>query len=138
MGLVAINHTSVQGGCLAVSDTRNAATETRVDDLAGWIAQQTKDVASPMAYTWRNQQHVCARGDDGSLPHWSWAPGQEIVNQNWGGQLVGTPTGFNHPLARPRHDRHDRNSCRSPSSRGDRGNPRRSRNPRSQPRQKNY
>jgi trypsin/VCBS repeat protein len=35
--LVAINHTSLQGGCLGSAETRREAVETRIDDIAGWI-----------------------------------------------------------------------------------------------------
>ncbi|GAA0492855.1 esterase [Paractinoplanes deccanensis] len=35
--LVAIHHTSWQGGCAGSDETRREAVETRVDDLAGWI-----------------------------------------------------------------------------------------------------
>ena len=36
--LVAVHDSSWQGGCLGVTETRRGAVETRVDDLAGWIA----------------------------------------------------------------------------------------------------
>ncbi|MET8464312.1 FG-GAP-like repeat-containing protein [Micromonospora zamorensis] len=39
--LVAVHATSWQGGCLAETETRRDATETRVDDLADWIHQNT-------------------------------------------------------------------------------------------------
>lgn len=39
--LVAITNTSWQSGCLAEKETRTGATQARVDDLAGWIAEQT-------------------------------------------------------------------------------------------------
>jgi hypothetical protein len=35
--LVAIHHVSWQNGCLIETESRQGATETRVDDLAGWI-----------------------------------------------------------------------------------------------------
>ncbi|MFD1366765.1 trypsin-like serine protease [Actinoplanes sichuanensis] len=35
--LVALNHTSAQGGCLGQTETARTAVETRVDDLAAWI-----------------------------------------------------------------------------------------------------
>ncbi|HEX8865705.1 MAG TPA: discoidin domain-containing protein [Lentzea sp.] len=37
--LVAINSTSWQHGCLGVTETRQGSTESRVDDLTGWIGQ---------------------------------------------------------------------------------------------------
>ena len=37
--LVAVNHTSWQNGCLGVTETRQGAVETRVDDIADWIRQ---------------------------------------------------------------------------------------------------
>ncbi|WP_433389254.1 FG-GAP-like repeat-containing protein [Micromonospora sp. KLBMP9576] len=39
--LVAVHDTSWQGGCLAETETRRGAVETRTDDLAGWIRQNT-------------------------------------------------------------------------------------------------
>ncbi|MFG1954167.1 FG-GAP-like repeat-containing protein [Micromonospora sp. NPDC048830] len=39
--LVAVHDTSWQGGCLAEAETRRDGTETRVDDLGGWIRQNT-------------------------------------------------------------------------------------------------
>ncbi|WBB65442.1 FG-GAP-like repeat-containing protein [Micromonospora sp. WMMD812] len=39
--LVAVHHTSWQGGCLAETETRRGAVETRVDDLAGWVRAST-------------------------------------------------------------------------------------------------
>ncbi|MET7669096.1 S1 family peptidase [Micromonospora luteifusca] len=41
--LVALHDRSWQGGCLAESETRRTATEVRVDDLGGWIAQSTRN-----------------------------------------------------------------------------------------------
>ncbi|MEV1320784.1 trypsin-like serine protease [Micromonospora arborensis] len=41
--LVALHDRSWQGGCLAESETRRTATEVRVDDLGGWIAQNTRN-----------------------------------------------------------------------------------------------
>ncbi|HKN50987.1 MAG TPA: trypsin-like serine protease, partial [Amycolatopsis sp.] len=38
--LVGINSTSWQHGCLTVTETRQGSTETRTDDIAGWINQQ--------------------------------------------------------------------------------------------------
>ncbi len=44
--LVGVHDESWQGGCLGNSaETRRGATETRVDDLAGWIRQTSSDVA---------------------------------------------------------------------------------------------
>ncbi|MEW2376831.1 FG-GAP-like repeat-containing protein [Micromonospora sp. NPDC047812] len=39
--LAAVHDASWQGGCLAETETRRDATETRIDDLAGWIRQNT-------------------------------------------------------------------------------------------------
>ncbi len=39
--LVAIHHTAWQNLCYGSTDTRQGAVDTRVDDLAGWIAQTT-------------------------------------------------------------------------------------------------
>lgn len=39
--LVGVHHTSYQGGCLGATSTRRDATETRVDDLRGWIGTYT-------------------------------------------------------------------------------------------------
>ncbi|MGN9763671.1 FG-GAP-like repeat-containing protein [Micromonospora sp. SD12] len=39
--LAAVHDASWQGGCLAETETRRDATETRIDDLAGWIRQHT-------------------------------------------------------------------------------------------------
>ena len=39
--LVALHHTSWQTGCLGETETRRGAVETRVDDLAGWITQNS-------------------------------------------------------------------------------------------------
>ncbi|MGC4790134.1 FG-GAP-like repeat-containing protein [Micromonospora sp. DT178] len=44
--LVAVHATSWQGGCLAETETRRDATETRTDDLAGWIRQNTPNNCS--------------------------------------------------------------------------------------------
>lgn len=43
MELVAVHHTSWQGGCLAnKTETRRGAVETRVDDLSQWFAQNAR------------------------------------------------------------------------------------------------
>ncbi|RJQ89986.1 ricin-type beta-trefoil lectin domain protein [Amycolatopsis panacis] len=39
--LVAVHDTSWQHGCLAVTETRQGSTESRVDNLVDWIGQQT-------------------------------------------------------------------------------------------------
>ncbi|WP_249998973.1 trypsin-like serine protease [Actinoplanes sp. M2I2] len=39
--LVGLHHTSYQGGCLSVTETRRDAVETRVDDLAAWFTANT-------------------------------------------------------------------------------------------------
>ncbi|MEU6072168.1 FG-GAP-like repeat-containing protein [Micromonospora sp. NPDC047074] len=44
--LVAVHATSWQGGCLGETETRRDATETRIDDLAGWIRQNTPNNCS--------------------------------------------------------------------------------------------
>jgi hypothetical protein len=44
--LLGIHSTSWQHGCLGVTDTRQGSTETRVDDLAGWIKQVTNPVSN--------------------------------------------------------------------------------------------
>lgn len=44
--LVGIHHTSYQGGCLGTTSTRRDATETRVDDLRGWIGSFTSPTSA--------------------------------------------------------------------------------------------
>jgi hypothetical protein len=79
--LVALNHTSLQGGCLGSTETRRDATETRVDDLVTWIqgyvpgglAQDHRDdvtmvyaystgAASPFTFTTAANGAMAARG----------------------------------------------------------------------------
>ncbi len=43
--LVAINSASWQRGCFGETETRNGATETRLDDIAAWIKDSTKTQA---------------------------------------------------------------------------------------------
>ncbi|MFT7840722.1 trypsin-like serine protease [Saccharothrix sp. BKS2] len=40
--LIAVHHTSWQAGCLDSTETRQGATETRVDDIASWIGQRLR------------------------------------------------------------------------------------------------
>jgi hypothetical protein len=42
--LAGIHSASWQGGCFAETETRRGATESRVDDIAAWIAEQAKPV----------------------------------------------------------------------------------------------
>ena len=48
--LAGINDRSWQGGCYAETETRREATETRVDDIAGWINEQTRFRGIPAFY----------------------------------------------------------------------------------------
>jgi hypothetical protein len=43
--LVAIGHSSWQGGCVGTTETRRGAVETRVDDIRDWIRLATADVS---------------------------------------------------------------------------------------------
>ncbi|NKY41162.1 trypsin-like serine protease, partial [Cellulomonas septica] len=61
--LVAIHHTAYQGGCLGSTATKQAATETRVDTLAGWITQNTVKSCGPTPAPAPAQQPVA----DGQL-----------------------------------------------------------------------
>ncbi|WP_258724741.1 S1 family peptidase [Cellulomonas sp. NS3] len=45
--LVAIHHTASQGGCLGSTTTAQGATETRVDDLRGWLTQNIRPDCAP-------------------------------------------------------------------------------------------
>jgi hypothetical protein len=47
---VAINSSALQGGCLAETETRREATETRLDDLAQWISETTRFRGFPVFY----------------------------------------------------------------------------------------
>ncbi|TCO62268.1 S1 family peptidase [Actinocrispum wychmicini] len=48
--LVAIHHTSWQNGCLDSTETRQGATETRLDTIADWVSQQVRgDAYTPLA-----------------------------------------------------------------------------------------
>jgi len=67
--LVGIHHTAYQGGCLGATTTRQDATETRVDDLRGWISSHTQS------------QDVCGQA--------AAASSSSIAS----GQLVRTPDG---------------------------------------------
>ena len=42
--LYAINNTSWQRGCLGSTETRDGATATRLDDIKGWIEQNTREL----------------------------------------------------------------------------------------------
>ncbi|KGM02416.1 esterase [Cellulomonas cellasea DSM 20118] len=45
--LVAIHHTASQGGCHGSTTTAQSATETRVDDLRGWLTQNIRPDCAP-------------------------------------------------------------------------------------------
>jgi Trypsin/FG-GAP-like repeat/FG-GAP repeat len=47
--LLAINHTSWQHGCLGETETRQGATETRLDDISSWLEQQMIGLAATAA-----------------------------------------------------------------------------------------
>jgi hypothetical protein len=75
--LVGINNTSWQAGCLDVTETRQGATETRVDDLSEWIVTNTGscwtqteagftplyDGRSPQTQSWRTLGSVTVTED---------------------------------------------------------------------------
>ncbi|MFI6763768.1 trypsin-like serine protease [Micromonospora sp. NPDC050417] len=46
--LVALNHLSWQNGCLGETETRQGATETRLDDIGYWVRQRTSEAQSSM------------------------------------------------------------------------------------------
>ena len=48
--LVAIHHTAYQGGCLGATSTRQDATETRVDTIRPWIAENIAPPAPPVKH----------------------------------------------------------------------------------------
>lgn len=52
--------------------------------------------ASPLAYVYRDEQHVFARGPKGRLLHWYWGPTMSRpAREIWGaGDVAGIPTGF--------------------------------------------
>ncbi|UKD53468.1 trypsin-like serine protease [Amycolatopsis sp. FU40] len=61
--VVAVNSRSWQHGCLAVTETREGGTEARVDDLAGWVRQNTV----PAPVTCPNGATVWDARSDGSM-----------------------------------------------------------------------
>ena len=64
--LVALNHTSWQHGCYGETETRQGATETRVDSLAAWIGERTGRtivLPSPALDPWGVAGDIPARGD---------------------------------------------------------------------------
>ncbi|MEU7799048.1 trypsin-like serine protease [Micromonospora arborensis] len=46
--LVALNHLSWQNGCLGETETRQGATETRLDDIGYWVRQRIAETQSSM------------------------------------------------------------------------------------------
>ncbi|OKI18670.1 hypothetical protein A6A25_39670 [Saccharothrix sp. CB00851] len=50
--------------------------------------------SDPTGFTWRGEQHVFARGQNGTLEHWWFAPTTGVSHNGWGGYLIGSPSGF--------------------------------------------
>ncbi|WP_327030949.1 trypsin-like serine protease [Micromonospora sp. NBC_01740] len=61
--LVALHHTSWQGGCLAETETRREAVETRVDDLGSWLTANIPQGPALDQYEDINFLYVYATGD---------------------------------------------------------------------------
>lgn len=77
--LVAINHTSWQGGCLGETETRRGATETRLDNVADWIRQQVGTTATDVNVMHNNHTGFCA-GIAGGLKD----PGKPVIQWHCG------------------------------------------------------
>ncbi|WP_406628855.1 tachylectin-related carbohydrate-binding protein [Amycolatopsis sp. WGS_07] len=92
--VVALHSASWQHGCLAVTETRQGSTETRVDDLGGWIRQSI--VPTPVSCPggaivwsaradgtlWRYTHHDPA----GGKPDWTVPP--KDIGQGWNGRTI--------------------------------------------------
>jgi hypothetical protein len=92
--LVALSSSSWQHGCLDVTETRHGGTETRVDDLAGWIRKQTV----PTAVTCPAGAAIWTARADGSLWRYvhqspadgavSWTQSSGAVGSGWTGRML--------------------------------------------------
>ncbi|MEU8639647.1 tachylectin-related carbohydrate-binding protein [Amycolatopsis sp. NPDC048633] len=93
--LVALSSTSWQHGCLDVTETRQGGTETRVDDLGGWIHQHIVPTpvscatsgapiwtARPDGSLWR---YVHFSAADGGL---SWTTPAGAIGSGWTGRVL--------------------------------------------------
>jgi hexosaminidase len=66
----------------------------RLGRAPSYVAAGVQVTSDPGAVAWRDQQHVFARAQGGSLEHWWWQPGQRPNHDNWGGALSGRPSVF--------------------------------------------
>lgn len=97
--LVAVNSRSWQHGCLAVAETREGSTEARVDDLAGWIRQNTV----PAPVTCPDGAAIWAARADGTLWRYvhttpadggiGWIEPKQAVGSGWNGRMLAGKNG---------------------------------------------
>jgi len=92
--LVALSSTSWQHGCLDVTETRSGGTETRVDDLGGWIRENTvpTPVSCPAgAAVWTARadgslwRYVHLDPADGAV---SWSQPTSAIGWGWDGRTL--------------------------------------------------
>ncbi|GAA0795097.1 FG-GAP-like repeat-containing protein [Spirilliplanes yamanashiensis] len=81
--LVALHHSSGQQGCHGVDGTDAPTVETRVDDLAAWIAATATSTCNAVGGV------VDAAGLGAPLPDFTGDCGADIIHQNVEGQLHG-------------------------------------------------
>ncbi|MCA2213030.1 FG-GAP-like repeat-containing protein [Jidongwangia harbinensis] len=81
--LVAVHHLSGQQGCLDASGTTPQVVETRVDDLAGWIAATAVAGCSTAGATLGADQD----GVSSAMGDWTGDCSADILNQNTAGEL---------------------------------------------------
>ncbi|MGW3993455.1 tachylectin-related carbohydrate-binding protein [Amycolatopsis sp. NPDC004772] len=92
--LVALSSTSWQHGCLDVTETRSGGTETRVDDLAGWI----RDTTVPTPVSCPEGAAIWTARADGSLWRYvhlgpadgavSWSQPSSAIGWGWDGRTL--------------------------------------------------
>jgi hypothetical protein len=81
--LVAVHHLSGQQGCLDASGSTPEVVETRVDDLAGWIAETAISTCNTAGATLAADQG----GVGSALADWTGECSADILNQNTVGEL---------------------------------------------------
>jgi hypothetical protein len=81
--LVAIHHASGQLGCLDAAGTTSDAVETRVDDVAGWIAATAVSTCNTAGVSLGTDQGGVAS----RMPDWTGECSADIVNHNGAGEL---------------------------------------------------
>lgn len=85
--LVAIHRTSSQGGCLGSSTTARGATETRVDDLQGWLKQNIRPDCAPAPVVPAGAPNLAdgqlVRIPDGTIFIVAGGAGYELAYEDW-------------------------------------------------------